>query len=163
MGEDNKLSWREIDKLKETSGFSKVRRKLEKEKRATLGLKEDKRAKERYLKELEKLFSSKNDLEKEDFLKKLHQSVGKREFKKLLKEFYNKFGLPDKARDLLLFLEMEEREVFLKTLEKIKEKYSEFNQQDRQGIISKLRSLVISIRDDFLSYRIEKLIKEISS
>lgn len=158
--ERKKLSWREIDKLKDASGLTKLRRKLEKKEKTAP--KEDKKAKERYMKELEKLFSSKNDTGKEEFLKKIHQSVGKKDFKKLVLEFYHKFGLPDSARDLLLFLDVDEKELFLNILEKIKEKFSEFNLQERQGLIAKLKSLSMSLKDDLLSFRIERLLKELT-
>ncbi|MEZ0344276.1 MAG: hypothetical protein ABWJ99_05700 [Caldimicrobium sp.] len=158
--ERRKLSWREIDKLKDSSGLAKLRRKLEKGERTPL--KEDKKAKERYLKELEKLFSGKGNGEKEDFLNKLHQSTGKRDFQKLLLEFYKKFGLPDSARDLILFLNAESKEILYQTLEKIKERFSEFNLSEKQGIFAKLKALQLSTKDEALAYKTEKLLKELS-
>ncbi|MFN3921284.1 MAG: hypothetical protein ACK4K4_02660 [Caldimicrobium sp.] len=158
--ERKKLSWREIDKLKDASGLTKLRRKFEKQDKTNH--REDKKAKERYIKELEKLFSTKSDGEKEEYLEKIHQAVGKKDFKKLVLEFYQKFGLPDKARDLLLFLDVDEKELILSILEKIKENFSEFTFQERQGLLAKLRSLGMSLKDDFLSFKIERLLKELT-
>ncbi|MFN4132595.1 MAG: hypothetical protein ACK4GE_05915 [Caldimicrobium sp.] len=158
--EKKKLSWREIDKLKDASGLTKLRRKLEKQDKTNP--REDKRAKERYIKELEKLFSTKSDGEKEEYLEKIHQAVGKKDFKKLVLEFYKKFGLPDKARDLLLFLDVDEKELILSILEKIKENFSEFTFQERQGLLAKLRSLGMSLKDDFLAFKIERILKELT-
>ena len=62
-----RLSWREIDKLKDQSGFAKIRKKMERENR---DYPQDPKTKQRYLKELEKLFTDKKELEKEDFVKK---------------------------------------------------------------------------------------------
>lgn len=158
--ERRKLSWREIDKLKDSSGLAKIRKKIEKEERTPL--KEDKRAKERYIKELEKLFSGRGNEEKDNFLNKLHQSIGKRDFQKLLLEFYEKFGLPDSARDLMLFLDAESKEILYPTFEKIKEKFSEFNLPEKQGILVKLKALQLSTKDEALAYKTEKLLKELS-
>ncbi|MFN3504855.1 MAG: hypothetical protein ACK4Y7_01415 [Caldimicrobium sp.] len=160
MADDKKkLSWREIDKLKDASGLAKLRRKYER--KEGISEKENKKAKEKYLKELEKLFSSKNNGEKEEFLRKIHLTVGKKDFKKLVLEFYQKFGLPESARDLLLFLNVEEKELIVNILEKIKDKFSEFSLQERQGIIAKLKSLGLSLKDEMLSYKIEKVLKEL--
>ncbi len=158
--ERKKRSWREIDKLKDASGLSKLRKKREKEEKTSPT--EDKKIKDKYLKELEKLFSSKNDTEKEERLKKLHHLVGKREFKKLVLEFYEKFGLPDEARDLLLFLDIDEKELLLKVLDKIKDNFSNYNLQERQGMIAKLKSLSLSLKDEILSFKVEKLLKELA-
>ncbi|MFN4197040.1 MAG: hypothetical protein ACK4FM_03420 [Caldimicrobium sp.] len=158
--EKKKLSWREIDKLKDASGFAKVRRKYER--KEGFSGSENKKAKEKYLKELEKLFSGKSNREKEEFLKKIHLAVGKKDFKKMVLEFYRKFGLPESARDLLLFLNVEEKELITKILEKIKENFSGFSMQERQGLIAKLKSLGLSLKDEMLSYKIEKLLKELS-
>lgn len=161
VGDDRrKLSWREIDKLKDSSGLAKLRRKLEREERPSS--REDKKAKERYLKELEKLFSGKGNGEKEEFLKKLHQSAGKRDFQKLLVEFYEKFGLPESARDLMLFLDAQSREILFQTLEKIRERFAEFNLSEKQGIFAKLKALQLSTKDEALAFKTEKLLKELS-
>ncbi len=158
--ERRKLSWREIDKLKDASGLSKLRRKLEKEER--IPIKEDKKTKERYLKELEKLFSGKENGEKEEFLNKLHQSAGKRDFQKLLLEFYKKFGLPDSARDLILFLDAENKEILYQTFEKIKERFSEFSLSEKHGIFAKLKALQLGTKDETLAYKAERLLRELS-
>ncbi|MFN3406248.1 MAG: hypothetical protein ACK40E_00745, partial [Caldimicrobium sp.] len=146
--------------LKDASGFAKLRRKYERKESASE--RENKKAKEKYLKELEKLFSVKNNGEKEEFLKKIHLAVGKKDFKKLVLEFYQKFGLPESARDLLLFLNIEEKELIMSILEKIKKNFSEYSLQERQGLIAKLKSLGLSLKDEMLSYKIEKLLKELN-
>ncbi len=158
--ERKKLSWREIDKLKDASGLAKLRRKVEKGEAHRKV--EDKKSRERYLKELDKLFSGKDNSEKEEYLKKLHLSLGKRDFKRMLLEFYQRFGLPEEPRDLLLFLDTDEREVFLKTCEKIKEDFDKFSLPEKQGLLSKLKSLRLSLRDEVLSFKLEKLLKELA-
>ncbi len=158
--EKKRLSWREIDKLKDSSGLAKLRRKLEREEKSSI--REDKKAKEKYLKELEKLFSGKENGEKEEFLKRLHQSTGKKDFQKLLLEFYEKFGLPDTARDLMLFLDASNKDIIYQTLEKIKEKFTEFNLSEKQGIFAKLKTLKLSTKDEVVAFKTEKLLRELS-
>jgi len=59
MADDRKkLSWREIDKLKDQSGLAKLRKKREKAEKAESPLL-DETKKKSYLKELEKLFQGK--------------------------------------------------------------------------------------------------------
>lgn len=161
MSEEKKrLSWREIDKLKDASGLAKLRRKRERES-LSVRQSEDKRIKERYLKELEKLFT-KDDSEREELLKKLHQSVGKKDFKKIALLFYEKFGLPEDARDLLPFFDLEEREILMKLLEKVRERFLQFNTFERQALISRMKTLQLSTRDEFLAYKCEKLLRELT-
>lgn len=159
--ERKKLSWREIDKLKDASGLAKLRRKRERETSPSRQA-EDRRVKERYLKELEKLFS-REDSEREELLKRLHQSVGKKDFKKLALLFYEKFGFPDEARDLLPFFDIEEREILMKLLDKVRERFLQFNPFERQALISRMKTLQLSTRDEYLAYKCEKLLKELTS
>lgn len=154
-----KLSWREIDKLKDSSGLAKLRRKVEKKERTSP--REEKKIKERYLKELDKLFS-REDHEREEWLKRLHQTVGKREFKKLILSFYEKFGLPDEGRDLILFFECEEKELIIKALNKVKENFHKFSAFERQSIVAKLKTMQLSTKDELLAYQLEKAMKELA-
>lgn len=155
-----KLSWREIDKLKDQSGFSKIRRKLEKSEKRSI--QEESKAKEKYLKELEKLFTDKKELEKQEFIEKLHKNYGTKNFKKLAKEFIEKFGMPDDWRTLLLFLDLDERKLVLSALEKLKEDFSKRNISEKQGILSKLKTVALTSKDEVIGFKVEKLLKELT-
>lgn len=158
--EKKKLSWREIDKLKDQSGLSKLRRKLEKKDKTNLI--EDQKNKQRYLKELEKLFTDKQELEKQNFLEKLHKQYGTKNFKKLAKEFIEKYGLPGDWRTLILFLDLEEEEIVLKVLEKIREEFPKRSISEKQGILSKLKTLALTSKAETISYKAESLLKELN-
>jgi len=123
---------------------------------------EDKRVKDRYLKELDRLFSGKGDGEREEFLKRLHLSGHKKDFQRLLLEFYQRFGLPDEARDLLLFLDATDKEILRHTFEKIRERFQTFNLTEKQSVIAKLKALQFSTKDESLSFKTEKLLKELT-
>jgi len=155
-----KLSWREIDKLKDQSGFSKIRKKLERKEKGPQ--KEDSKAKEKYLKELEKLFVDKKELEKQNFIENLHKSYGTKNFKKLAKEFAEKYGIPDDWRTLLLFLDLDERKLVLSALEKIKEDFPNRNISEKQGILSKLKTLALTSKDEIIGFKVEKILKELT-
>ena len=158
--ERKKLSWREIDKLKDQSGLAKIRRKREKKE----GLEDhflDENKKKSYLKELEKLFQGKISKEKEEALKKLYQSAGKKDFKKLALEFIERFGIPDNVPALLLFLDSKEKELVLKAIEFIKDNFSLFSKDDLQALIAKLKTLRYTITDPVVSFRLEKVLKEL--
>ncbi|MCD6548976.1 MAG: hypothetical protein J7K10_05850 [Thermodesulfobacterium sp.] len=155
-----KLSWREIDKLKDQSGFSKIRKKLERKEKSLP--KEDPKAKEKYLKELEKLFIDKKELEKQNFIENLHKNYGTKNFKKLAKEFVEKYGIPDDWRTLLLFLDLDERKLVLSALEKLKEDFPNRNISEKQGILSKLKTLALTSKDEIIGFKVEKLLKELT-
>ncbi|MBO8143270.1 MAG: hypothetical protein H0Z16_01605 [Thermodesulfobacterium sp.] len=155
-----KLSWREIDKLKDQSGFSKIRKKLERKEKSLP--KEDPKAKEKYLKELEKLFIDKKELEKQNFIENLHKSYGTKNFKKLAKEFVEKYGIPDDWRTLLLFLDLDERKLVLSALEKLKEDFPNRNISEKQGILSKLKTVALTSKDEIIGFKVEKLLKELT-
>jgi len=158
--EKKKLSWREIDKLKDQSGFAKIRKKLERSEKTNLI--EDQKNKQRYLKELEKLFTDKQELEKQNFLEKLHKQYGTKNFKKLAKEFIEKYGLPGDWRTLILFLDLEEEEIVLKVLEKIREEFPKRSISEKQGILSKLKTLALTSKAETISYKAESLLKELN-
>jgi hypothetical protein len=158
--ERKRLSWREIDKLRDKSGFSKIRKKLE---RAERNLpKNDYKSKEKYLKELEKLFVDKETLEKQNFIENLHKNYGTKNFKKLAKEFIEKYGIPDDWRTLLLFLDLDDRTLVLSALEKLKEDFPNRNISEKQGILSKLKTLALTSKDEIIGFEVEKVLKELT-
>ncbi|AIH04030.1 MAG: Uncharacterized protein XD42_0125 [Thermodesulfobacterium sp. 37_54] len=157
---DRKLSWREIDKLKSQSGLSKIRKKLERKDKASSGI--DTKNKQKYLKELDKLFVDKEELEKQSFLERLHQQYGNKNFKKLAKEFVERYGLPEDWRTLMLFLDLDDKNLVIKTLEKIKELFPQRTTTEKQGMLSKLKTLVLTSKDETISFKVETLLKELS-
>jgi len=161
MADDRKkLSWREVDKLKDQSGLAKLRKKREKAERTESPLL-DETKKKSYLKELEKLFQEKTSKEKEEALKRLHQRAGQRDFKKLALEFVEKFGIPTDAMTLLLFLDSKEKELILRIIEFIKENFSLFSKEDLDALISKLKTLRYTVTDPAVAFKVEKVLKEL--
>jgi len=161
MAEDRKkLSWREVDKLKDQSGLAKLRKKREKAERTESPLL-DETKKKSYLKELEKLFQEKTSKEKEEALKRLHQRAGQRDFKKLALEFVEKFGIPTDAMTLLVFLDSKEKELILRVIEFIKENFSLFSKEDLDALISKLKTLRYTVTDPAVAFKVEKVLKEL--
>lgn len=161
MADDRKkLSWREVDKLKDQSGLAKLRKKREKAERTESPLL-DETKKKSYLKELEKLFQEKTSKEKEEALKRLHQRAGQRDFKKLALEFVEKFGIPTDAMTLLVFLDSKEKELILRIIEFIKENFSLFSKEDLDALISKLKTLRYTVTDPAVAFKVEKVLKEL--
>ncbi len=158
--ERRRLSWREIDKLKDQSGFSKIRRKLERVERSYP--RENQKSKEKYLKELEKLFVDKEELEKQNLIENLHKNYGTKNFKKLAKEFVERYGIPDDWRTLLLFLDLDDRKLVLSALEKLKEDFPNRNISEKQGILSKLKTLALTSKDEIIGFKVEKALKELT-
>ncbi len=158
--DERRLSWREIDRLKDQGGFSKIRKKLEKAERSVR--KENPKTKEKYLKELEKLFVDKKELEKQEFLENLHKNYGTRNFKRLAKEFVEKYGMPEDWRTLILFLDLDDKKLVLTALERLKQDFPNRNISEKQGIISKLKTLALTSKDETIGFKVEKTLKELS-
>ncbi len=153
-----RLSWREIDKLKDQSGFSRIRRKMEREK--TSSVYSDPRAKERYLKELNKLFKGKEQ-EKEKALEELKKAYGTKNFKKAVKKYLAEYGIPDDPWVLLLMLDVEDKKLLLELLSAVKDKIEIFEDGAKKQLISRLKALSLSAIDEMVGYRAEKLLKEL--
>jgi len=162
MGDDyrgRRLSWREIDRLKDQSGFSRIKRKMERENSSQLY--SDPKAKKRYLKELDRLFKSKEDQEREKALTALQKAHGTRTFKKTVKEYIEKYGIPEEPQILLLLLDVEDKKLLLRILDALKERFSSFENGAKQQLISRLKALALSVTDEVVGYKVEKLLKEL--
>ncbi len=144
-----KLSWREIDRLKDQSGFSRIRRKYSNPK-----------AKERYLKELNKLFKGKEE-EKEKALEELKKAHGTKGFKKAVKKYLSNYGVPNDPWVILLMLDVEDKNLLLELLSAVKDRIEIFKNGAKKQLISRLKALALSSSDEIVGYRAEKLLKEL--
>lgn len=62
---------------------------------------------------------------------------------------------------LLLFLDSKEKELILKTLQFIKENFSLFSKEDLEALVTKLKTLRYTVADPAVSFKVEKVLKEL--
>ncbi len=110
---------------------------------------EDPRVKSQYLKEVERLFQgAKGDPKHEQDLQKLHDSFGTVRFKKQVKTYIKKYGLPDDWGALILLLDLEgETELVVDAMEKLLEMSKALPGPKKKGLKSKLRTLSLTTKD----------------
>jgi len=155
--QEKKLSWREIDRLKSKSGFSRIRKKYEKEERQiTSSI-----VKDRYLKELEKLFKNKEEKQKEEAILQLKKAYGTKRFTKEVKKYLKEYGIPEDPSLLLLMLEVNEKDVLLEVFSGIKKNIELFKKDGevKNQLISRLKAFSFSASDEIIAYNAEKLLK----
>ncbi len=153
MGE-RKLSWREIDRLRDKGGFARIRQKREKEQP------QNPEEKRRYLKALNELFKSKEEKEKEEAEKNLFKAYNTSRFKREVKSFIEKYGVPEKIDTLLMCLETKDKEIVKKCLKKLEELSSCFDEKEKEKIKSRLKVFLFSL-DELLALEIQKFLKKL--
>ncbi|MBI4496024.1 MAG: hypothetical protein HY697_03725 [Deltaproteobacteria bacterium] len=159
-GDDDreKLSWREIDRMRDRSRHGS-------ESRPSLGerrLRSD-WAKKQHLKEAEKFFQGKKGTAayKEAHMA-LHEQYGTAEFAGAAIKFHRQFGLPDEWGSLLLFLDLPEPRLVGEALRAMKELYPKRGLLEQKGFKGKLRVLAMTSHDKNLRRECEEILEELT-
>jgi len=144
--ERERPSWREIDRLKDRSPHTRRRERSQTEVEKAL---KSKWLKERYLKEVEKLFAGKKGTkEHEKALAQVHKTYGTNRFHKAVRNYVKEYGFPEDWGTLILFLDHRDTEIVCQALTALKELYPEKGRVERQGFISKVRILSMTAKAD---------------
>ena len=156
-------SWREIDRRRDRGLYTRLREKREREE----GPKSVNRSpwlKEKYLKEVEKLFSGKKGQpEHEKALKRLKNAYGTRRFTKVAREYVKAYGLPEDWNTLLLLLEAKDEGVVCETMEALARLTSKKSLLERQGFRAKLKTLSLTSENEKIKQTAKKLLEELSA
>jgi len=149
-----KLSWREIDKMRDHSRHVSGEPKSFRER----SLRSD-WAKKQHLKEAEKFFLGKKGT---DEYKKayaaLHDKYGSPGFEEAAKKFIQEFGPPDDWGTLILILDAKDPAVAREALAPLKGLYEKRSPIEQKGLKGKLRILAITARDKNLREEVEKML-----
>lgn len=149
-----KLSWREIDKMRDHSRHVSGEPKSFRER----SLRSD-WAKKQHLKEAEKFFLGKKGT---DEYKKayaaLHDKYGSPGFEEAAKKFIQEFGPPDDWGTLILILDAKDPAVAREALAPLKGLYEKRSPIERKGLKGKLKILAITARDKNLREEVEKML-----
>ncbi len=143
--EKERPSWREIDRLRDRSPHTRRRREETQVERAL----KNKWLKERYLKEVEKLFAGKKGTrEHEKALEKIHKSYGTNRFNKAVKDYVKEYGLPEDWGTLILLLDHRDEEIVCGALRALKKLYPGKGPVEQQGFMSKVRVLSMTAKSE---------------
>jgi hypothetical protein len=149
-----KLSWREIDKMRDHSRHVSGEPKSFRER----SLRSD-WAKKQHLKEAEKFFLGKKGT---DEYKKayaaLHDKYGSPGFEEAAKKFIQEFGPPDDWGTLILILDAKDPAVAREALAPLKGLYEKRSPIQQKGLKGKLKILAITAKDKNLREEVEKML-----
>jgi hypothetical protein len=139
--DDERPSWREIDKRRDRSSHVKQEKQ---EKKAPGG---DRWNTGRHKQALERLFmGEKGTVEHEKLHKKVHKSYGSPSFLPTVKQYVEKYGPPDDTSTLILLLDTKDAAIMLLTMEKLQQVYPQVSAREKEDIRRKLSILALTDR-----------------
>ena len=156
---DERLSWSEIDKLKDRSEHLS-RDKPQFRKKPSV---KEEWAKKQYLKEAEKLFSGVKEETKEQkkARKDISKHYGTSKFNNVVKYYIKKYGFPNDWGILILMIDHEDQKIVIGTLKALKEIIGKSNVAEREGFKSKVKILAMTAESDELQELAEEIIEEL--
>ncbi|HIC91037.1 MAG TPA: hypothetical protein EYP21_03035 [Syntrophaceae bacterium] len=154
--ERERLSWREIDRLKDRS------RHVTREKGYRKKSFPSEWAKRQFLKQAEKLFTGKKGSEEHKVAHNaIHKYYGSGKFQGAVKRYLNQYGLPDDWDTLLLVLDYKDKETVKKALYALKEMYGARSPLEKQGLKGKIETLALTVKDNELRELAEGILDEL--
>jgi len=156
---DEKLSWSEIDKLKDQSKHSS-REKPEYRKKPSA---KEEWAKKQYLKEAEKLFSGvKEETEEQKKARKdISKHYGTSKFNSAVKHYIKKYDFPSDWGTLILMIDHKDQKIVIKALKVLKEIVDGSSMAEQEGFKSKVKILAMTTESDELQELAEEIIEEL--
>ena len=155
--EREKLSWREIDQMRDRSRHVSGGSKSYQERT----LRSD-WAKKQHLKKAEKFFQGRKGTDAYKAADAaLHEKYGTPEFQEAAKNFLQQFGLPDEWGSLLLVLDVHEPKWVKETLAATKGMYAKRSLIEQKGFKGKVKVLVMTTADKGVRLEGEKILEEL--
>ncbi len=152
-----KLSWKEIDNLRDRSRHVSDERKSFGDR----ALQSD-WAKRQHLREAEKYFQGKKGTASyKSAYSALHEKYGTPEFQKAMADFLEEFGLPDEWGTLLLILDSHDSKWVKEALSAMKVLYPKRSPIEQRGFKGKLKVLAMTTRDKSVRQECEKKLEEL--
>ena len=139
--DDERPSWREIDKRRDRSSHVRQEKQEKREPAA------NRWNTGRHKKALERLFmGDKGTIEHEKLHKKVHKSYGSPTFLSTAQQYVEKYGPPDDTSTLLLLLDTKDVATMLLTMEKLQQVYPGVSAREKEDIRRKLWILALTDR-----------------
>lgn len=157
--DDERPSWREIDKRRDRSSHVKKEEKRERDtapaNRWNTG---------RHKKALEKLFlGEKGTLEHEKLYNKIHKSYGSSTFLPTVQKYVEMYGAPDDTSTLILLLDTKDVPIMMLTMERLREVHKGASPREKEDIRRKLSILALTDRSADVKGRASEIIEELKS
>ena len=155
--ERERLSWSEIDKLKDRGGYGRS-------KRSERETPSEQRALHKYKAELEKLFQPGTKLGKdaEKQLKKLRETSDRRKFMDLADKYLEEFGLPHAWEDLENFLRHKDVQILKEVIRRMEVLLNDQTDTRKENFQKDLHLIQMTTRDKELRKQVNQLIKSLS-
>ncbi len=154
--DDERPSWREIDKKRDRSSHVKHEQREKREApkdRWNIG---------RHKKALDQLFKGdKGTIEHEKLHNKIHKSYGSPAFAQTAVKYIEKYGPPDDTSTLLLLLDVKDVEIMLLMIEKLRETYQGVSPREKEDIRRKLSILALTDRSEDVKERASEVLEEL--
>ena len=156
--DDERPSWRDIDKKRDKSSHvsgEKQKRKEPAADRWNVGRRKE---------ALERLFmGEKGALEHEKLYKKIHKSYGAPTFREAVRSYVQKYGPPDDVSTLLLGLDTKDVPLMLLFMEKLEQVYAKASSREKEDIRRKLSILSLTDRSPEIKERASEIAERIKS
>jgi len=154
--EREKLSWREIDKLKDQSKHvSREKPYYRKSRRSEWALKQ-------YRKEAEKLLMGKKGSDK--YIRacnEIHDRHGTPKFNSVVKKFIEEYGLPDDWDTLFLLLDYKDTDTVIEVLSRLVKTYRERSLTEIQGFKAKLEIMEMTSKNKKLKKAVQAVLEQL--
>lgn len=156
--DDERPSWREIDKRRDRSSHVKS----EKRERDTQAANRWNTG--RHREALEKLFKGdKGTLDHEKLYNKIHKAYGTSTFLSAIQKYVAKYGPPDDASTLLLLLDSKDSGVMMLAMEKLKEIYGGMPAREKEDVRRKLSIVALTERSPELKEKASEIVEDMKS
>lgn len=156
--DDEKPSWREIDKRRDKSRFY-GREEAKGEKKEGTG---DRWKAGRTKEALDRLFlGEKGTLEHDKFFKKLHSTYGTNRFLGAVQRYIAKYGLPDDVATLILVLDVKEESIRTSIIEKFEEIFPHITDRQKEDVRRKLSIVALSDGSSHVRVRAQDALEEL--
>ncbi|MCX7857233.1 MAG: hypothetical protein N2513_04550 [Deltaproteobacteria bacterium] len=155
--ERERPSWREIDRLRDKSRH--VRKEEKKEKSLKVDRWKTGRAKEA----LERLLKGEKGTPAHDKLyNKIHSSYGTESFIKNVKNYIEKYGLPDDASTLMLIMDTKVEEVVLPAIEKLELIYTKLSDKMKEDVRRKISIIKMTEKSETIREKAKDFLEKFS-
>lgn len=153
--ERERLSWREIDRLRDRPRSRLPRSERRPPRQAEW-------IKKMVLRQAEALFKGKRgNPAYQAALKALEEAHGTKKFDSVARKFLAEYGLPDTWGTLNLLLDFPEPQVVLEAMEAMRQLYPERSRVEQQGFGARLRVLALTSKHGEVRRRAEELLEEL--
>jgi hypothetical protein len=156
MDDDERPSWREIDKKRDRSSHARQEKKEKRE-----GPK-DRWNIARHKEALDRLFmGDKGTIEHEKLYNKIHKAYGSLSFLPTVQKYVEKYGPPDDMSTLLLLLDAKDKEIMLLAIEKLGIIYQGVSPREKEDIRRKLSILSLTDRSADIKEKASEILEQI--